>query len=58
MMLGRHVALPADLVLGKFKYTNTLSMSEYAYKLSQTIEKIHAFARGKIEITTNKMIWE
>jgi hypothetical protein len=58
MMLGRHVSLPADLVLGRHESTNTLSMSDYAYKLSRTIDKIHAFARGKIEITTNKMIRE
>jgi hypothetical protein len=48
MMLGRHVSLPADLVLGRHESTDTLSMSEYGNKLSQTIEKIHAFARRKI----------
>lgn len=46
MMLGRHPSLPADLVL---------NLSEYAYKLSQTIEWIDIFARVKIELASEKM---
>ena len=34
MMFGRHVSLPADLVLGKLQSENTLEMPEYAYTLS------------------------
>lgn len=45
-MLGRHPSLPADLVL---------NLSEYAYKLSQTIEWIDIFARVKIELASEKM---
>lgn len=48
MMLGRHVSLPADLVLGRTEPENSLNMSEYAFKLTQTIERIHNFAKGKL----------
>lgn len=58
MMLGRHVSLPADLVLGRAEPENSLNMSEYAYKLSQTLEQIHNFARSKIEIASEKMLRE
>ena len=58
MMFGRHVSLPADLVLGRLQSENTLEMSEYAYKLSQTLDKIHEFARGKINLATEKMLRE
>ena len=47
MMFGRYVSLPADLELGRLQSENTLEMAEYAYKLSQTLDKIHEFARGK-----------
>lgn len=58
MMLGWHVSLPGDLVLGKAEPENSLNMSEYANKLTQTIERIHNFVRGKIEIASVKMLRE
>ena len=58
MMFGRHVSLPADLVLGRLQSEKTLEMSEYAYKLSQTLDKIHQFARGKINLATERMLRE
>lgn len=48
MMLGRHVSLPADLVLGTTEPENLLNMSEYAFNLIQPIERIHNFAKGKL----------
>lgn len=57
MVFGRSATLPVDLVLGRpdpEKYEQILS-SEYAKNLSNKLDKIHEFARGKLKISFNNM---
>ena len=59
MMFGRHISLPVDLVLGRLEPGNKCQdQSEYAYKLSNKMDKIHEFARNKLQMSADKMLRE
>lgn len=55
MMLGQEITLPVDLVLGVPEEENKCYSTQYAYELAQNIEKIHAFARAKLQISGQAM---
>ena len=55
MMLGREITLPVDLVLGVPEEENKCYSTQYAYELAQSIEKIHEFARAKLQISGQTM---
>lgn len=48
LMLGREIRLPIDLVMVRpgEPENKELDVSEYAYRLQEKMEKIHAIARG------------
>jgi hypothetical protein len=57
MMFGRELNLPVDLLLGRLSgnYSNSGMISDYANNLSDELEKIHVFARKKLQLSSDNM---
>ncbi|KAK6177716.1 hypothetical protein SNE40_015762 [Patella caerulea] len=58
MMYGREITLPVDLVFGTPEMMNTDNYSldfNYAYELEQKINRIHNFARGRLNMAGANM---
>jgi hypothetical protein len=53
MMFGRELNLPVDLLLGRLSGNDSNSgmISDYANNLSDKLEKIHVFARKKLQLS-------
>ena len=52
------LCLAGLFLLGRLQHENTLEISEYSYKLSWTLDKLHEFARSKINLAIEKNLME
>ena len=57
MMFGRELNLPVDLLLGRLSGngSNSGMISYYGNNLSDKLEKIHVFARQKLQLSSDNM---
>ena len=57
MMFGRELNLPVDLLLGRLSGNDSNSgmLSDYPANLTAKLEKIHAFAKMKLQLSSDNM---
>jgi hypothetical protein len=52
MMMGHEIRIPIDLMYGTPSEEQSEKKSEYAQRLSDSLERAHSFARNKLRITS------
>ena len=55
MMLGRELKMPIDLMFGRPEDEPPQTATDYASTLQEQLERVHEFARGHMQLMSNRM---
>ena len=55
MMLGRELKMPIDLMFGRLEDEPPQTATNYASMLQEQLERVHEFARGHMQLMSNRM---
>ena len=55
LMFGRDLKLPIDILYGRPETEHAQNTTSYALKLQERLEKVHHFARQRLQMMSDRM---